>query len=69
MTRTLPRPGAVPLAIGAGTAGALLLYATNLVGISLAASVVFWRLRIHPSDQSAEEATPPATWWRSIMTG
>ena len=29
--------------------GALLLYLTNLIGISLAASFVFWRMKVHPA--------------------
>lgn len=35
--------------------GSTLLYLTNLVGISLAASIVFWRLRIHPVSLDTEE--------------
>ncbi len=37
--------------------GAILLYATNLVGISLAASFVFWRLRVHPVTAQREEVS------------
>lgn len=35
--------------------GALLLYLSNLLGISLAASFVFWRLRIHPMTESVDD--------------
>jgi len=35
--------------------GASLLYATNLVGISLSASFIFWRLKIHPVTDSELE--------------
>ena len=35
--------------------GATLLYLTNLVSIAFAASVVFWRLRIHPVTESQDK--------------
>ncbi|MDH5680360.1 MAG: TIGR00341 family protein, partial [Spirochaetota bacterium] len=35
--------------------GATLLYLTNLVSIALAASLVFWRLRIHPVTESRDQ--------------
>ncbi|RZO57361.1 MAG: TIGR00341 family protein [Sandaracinaceae bacterium] len=47
----------VGIGIGLGDAsvasGATLLYLSNLIGISLAASFIFWRLRVHP--YSADE--------------
>ncbi|HEO65414.1 MAG TPA: TIGR00341 family protein [Spirochaetes bacterium] len=35
--------------------GSFLLYLTNLVSIALAASLVFWRLRIHPVTEGKDE--------------
>lgn len=47
----------IGLGLGKGTVatGALLLYLSNLLGISLAASFVFWRLRIHPMTQTVDQ--------------
>lgn len=40
--------------------GSFLLYASNLVGISLAASFVFWRKKIHPVTSLEEEVSERA---------
>ncbi|MDH5716561.1 MAG: TIGR00341 family protein [Spirochaetia bacterium] len=40
--------------------GALLLYMTNLVGISFSASIVFWRLKVHPITESSDQVTERA---------
>lgn len=49
----------VGIGIGLGDSrlaiGALLLYSSNLIGISLAASFVFWRLRVHPPLATEQE--------------
>lgn len=42
---------------GRAALGAFLLYITNLVGISLAASLIFWRMRVHPVSEQREEVT------------
>lgn len=49
----------VGISIGLGefqpALGASLLYLTNLIGIALAGSIVFWRLKIHPITESSDE--------------
>lgn len=51
----------VGIGLGLGSSkiavGALLLYLSNLLGISLAASFVFWRLGIHPMTQTTDEVS------------
>jgi len=37
--------------------GSMMLYLTNLVSISLAASLVFWRMKIHPTTASKDEVS------------
>lgn len=55
----MPPMCTVGIGIGLGNfdiaSGALLLFLSNLLGISLAASFVFWRLRIHPMTSSASD--------------
>ena len=49
----------VGISIGQGeirfALGATLLYSINLIGISLAASIVFWRTRVHPVNEDEKE--------------
>ena len=49
----------VGISIGQGeirfALGATLLYSINLIGISLAASIVFWRTRVHPVHEDEKE--------------
>ncbi|MCB1148280.1 MAG: TIGR00341 family protein, partial [Leptospiraceae bacterium] len=49
----------VGISIGQGEVrfalGATLLYSINLIGISLAASIVFWRTRVHPVHEDEKE--------------
>lgn len=40
--------------------GSFLLYLSNLVGISLAASLVFWRMGVHPLESEKEEVSERA---------
>ena len=40
--------------------GSFLLYLSNLVGISLAASFIFWRMRVHPVETEEEEVSERA---------
>ncbi|MDH5719971.1 MAG: TIGR00341 family protein [Spirochaetia bacterium] len=40
--------------------GSFLLYLTNLVGISFSASIVFWRLRVHPVTESTDKVSERA---------
>ena len=40
--------------------GAMLLFLSNLVGIALAASFVFWRMRVHPATESQDEVSARA---------
>ena len=60
----------VGIALGLGdlraTFGAGLLYATNLVGISLSASLVFWRLKIHPTHHDEAEVETRAK--KNVLT-
>lgn len=50
----------IALADGGIAGGSMLLFLSNLVGIALAASFVFWRMRVHPATASQLEVSARA---------